>query len=122
MKLPKGFIKLKIGGENWIVDPSGMRWEENPINNMNHEDALSYAKSTKTQIPSKYDFHRLLGYFNSDKEFFSVFKKWKNKAIWSSSVVPGYSYDAYYFSGRSGNFYYGYRNVYYYLVVRCAGR
>lgn len=119
--LPPGFEKVTYKDVEMMRDPSGMLWELNPTKRCNHYDALDFVKDTDFILPSKYDFFRLLGYFDSDDAFFEIFP-WKDKSIWSSSAVPGDSLYAFDFNGRNG--YIG--NVPRYhddgLVARCAGR
>ena len=117
INLPKEFTIETIDNQEFIKDPSGMLWELNPTTElMTYFKGLDFAASKNMKLPTKYDFFRLLGYFNNDDDFKKSLPMFADKYTWSQSVFP-YSTYAYGLNGHNG--YVDYYSRGYYHSVRC---
>lgn len=81
--------------------------------------------------PGKYTFEEALKLQNEEKRLPTIGElrlafengiKFADRFYWSSSVHPDYSYNAYYFGGRDGDFYLDLRDFYDHVSVRLVKR
>ena len=131
-------------GEAWR-DPSGMIWgdivknDDDSIRYMDQYQAPTYCESIGARLPSRADFARLRGYMGATtaasessgsgytpQVLPNLYRTADGLSVgnyfWSSSVHPDFSYEAYYFVGRSGVIYNYYRSFYSNVAVRCVVR
>jgi len=107
------FIEYYDGDkEKWMDVQTGLVWCDVEDDTMTHYKAIELFNTDDKRLPTKEEWEEA-----EKHEIRFVLPNFNNKWFWSSSVHPDYSYYAYIFDGRGGDFVFDRFNGW--VSVRC---